>query len=263
MKRARRWTVTGLVAIAMTACLVAAPAAARDSERFDWTGTLPGGGEVEIKNVNGPVEVEPGAGAEVVVEAIKIGRRDDPSTVRIAVVEHDRGVTICAVYPGKGNDCVPGEGRGGTSTRNNDVVVEFRVRVPSSATVSANSVNGGVEVGRVEGDVRAVTVNGSIEVDAGGSVSARSVNGSIDVRFGDAAGRDDLEFETVNGSIRLRVPRDLAVDLDIRTQNGAIETDWDLPVVGKWSGRRLESSVGGGGRRLRARTVNGDVTIRE
>ncbi len=262
MNRAR-WTGPGLLTIALAACLAAAPAAARESDRFDWTGTLPAGGEVEIKNVNGSVEVEPGSGSEVVVEAIKTGRRDDPATVRIEVVEHDRGITICAVYPGKGNACVPGEGGGGMSTRNNDVGVAFRVRVPPGAAVAANSVNGGIEVGRMDGDVRAATVNGSIEVDAGGAVSARTVNGSIDVRFGDVAGRDDLEFETVNGSIRLRVPRDLAVDLDVRTQNGAIETAWDLPVEGKWSGRRLEASIGGGGRELRARTVNGDVTIRD
>lgn len=262
MNRAR-WMTGGVLTCALVACLATAPAAARESERFDWSGTLPAGGEVEIKNVNGSVEVEPGNGSEVVIEAIKTGRRDDPATVRIEVVEHDGGITICAVYPGKGNACVPGDGGGGMSTRNNDVGVEFRVRAPSTAAVSANSVNGRVEVGRMDGDVRATTVNGSIEVDAGGAVSARTVNGSIDVRFGDVAGREDLEFETVNGSIRLRVPRDLAVDLDIRTQNGAIETDWDLPVAGKWSGRRLEASVGGGGRGLRARTVNGDVTIRD
>ena len=239
MNRAR-WSMTGLWTIAMVACLAVLPAAARDTER-----------------------VESGVGSDVVVEAIKSGRRDDPATVRIEVVEHELGITICAVYPGRDNACVPGEGGGGMSTRNNDVGVEFRVQVPSYADVLANSVNGKVEVDRVEGDVLATTVNGSIEVDAGGAVSARTVNGSIDVRFGDAGSLDDLEFESVNGSIRLRVPSDLAAELDIRTQNGSIETDWDLPVTGKWSGRRLEGPVGGGGRRLRARTVNGDVTIRD
>ena len=256
-----RWTIPAVLAIALATALAVAPASAKETERFDWTGTLPVGGQVEIKNVNGSVEVEAGAGSAVVIEAIKSGRRDDPSTVRIEVVEHDGGITVCAVYPGKDNRCVPGSGRGGVSSRNNDVGVEFRIRVPVSAAVSANTVNGKVEVGRIEGDVTATTVNGSIEVDAGGAVRAQTVNGSIDVRFGDAAGDEDLVFETVNGSIRLRVPRDLAVDLDVRTQNGSIVTDWNLPVVGKWSGRRLEAAVGGGGRDLRVRTVNGDVEI--
>ena len=112
MNRAR-WMTGGVLTCALVACLATAPAAARESERFDWSGTLPAGGEVEIKNVNGSVEVEPGNGSEVVVEAIKTGRRDDPATVRIEVVEHDGGITICAVYPGKGNACVPGDGGGG------------------------------------------------------------------------------------------------------------------------------------------------------
>jgi hypothetical protein len=256
-----RWTTPALLAIVLATAVAVAPAAAKETERFDWTGTLPAGGAVEIKNVNGSVEVEPGAGSEVVVEAIKSGGRDDPSTVRIEVVEHDGGITVCAVYPGKGNECVPGAG-GGMNSRNNDVGVEFRVRVPANATVAARTVNGRVEVGQVEGDVDASTVNGSIEVDADGAVHARTVNGSIDVRIDSSAGDGDLEFETVNGSIDLRVPRDLAVDLDLRTQNGSIDTDWEVPVERTWSGRRLAASVAGGGRRLRARTVNGDIAIR-
>ena len=260
MNRAR-WTAPTPFAILLAVALTAAPAYAKETERFDWTGTLPAGGAVEIKNVNGSIEIEPGSGSEVVVEATKTGRRDDPSTVRIEIVEHDGGVTVCAVYPGKGNTCVPGSG-GGMNSRNNDVGVEFRVRVPASARVTARTVNGQVEVGPVDGDVDASTVNGSIDVDAGGAVHARTVNGSIDVRMGTPSGADDLEFETVNGSIELRVPRDLAVDLDVRTQNGSIVTDWDVQVEGNWSGRRLAASVGGGGRGLSARTVNGDVVIR-
>ena len=55
--------------------------------------------------------------------------------VKIEVVPSEDGVTICAVYPSDGrreNACEPGE-HDHTSTRNNDVRVDFTVRVPEAA----------------------------------------------------------------------------------------------------------------------------------
>ena len=44
--------------------------------------------------------------------AQRTGRRNDPEDVRLEVVEHAGGVTICAVYPSKDaarpNECRPG-----------------------------------------------------------------------------------------------------------------------------------------------------------
>jgi hypothetical protein len=68
------------------------------------------------------------------VTATKRGRRSDPGSVRIEVVEHGEGVTICAVYPdvdGRRNECRAGDG-GHMSTRDNDVNVHFTVRVPAA-----------------------------------------------------------------------------------------------------------------------------------
>jgi hypothetical protein len=97
--------------------------------------------------VNGAVDATAADGDEVEVTAAKTGRRSDPGSVRIEVVEHPEGVTICAVYPdvdGRRNECRPGDG-GHMSTRDNDVSVHFVVRVPRGVGFSPRTVNGDVQ----------------------------------------------------------------------------------------------------------------------
>src|SRR5689334_5819392 len=71
---------------------------------------------------------------EVEVVAVKRARRSNPEEVKIEVVTHADGVTICAVYPSRDgaqpNVCAPGK-EGRMNTQNNDVNVEFTVRVPA------------------------------------------------------------------------------------------------------------------------------------
>ena len=62
-------------------------------------------------------------------------------------MRHADGVTICAVYPnvdGRApNTCEPGGGQ--MNVRDNDVSVNFTVRVPAGVRFSGNTVNGKVE----------------------------------------------------------------------------------------------------------------------
>ena len=82
------------------------------SKDFSWTGRVASGKAVEIKGINGDIDAQPAAGDEIEVLAKKKARRSDPNEVRIQVVEHAGGVTICAMYPtdnpNQQADCVPG-----------------------------------------------------------------------------------------------------------------------------------------------------------
>jgi len=51
-----------------------------------------------IKGVSGDIRAVASSG-DVEVTAAKHARRSDPDDVKIEVVEHEDGVTICAVYP--------------------------------------------------------------------------------------------------------------------------------------------------------------------
>jgi DUF4097 and DUF4098 domain-containing protein YvlB len=199
----------------------------------------------------------------VEVVAIKSGRRSDPRSVNVQVVPHGEGVTICAVYPNvddEPNECAPGE-RGRMNTRDNDVKVEFTVKVPAGSNLVAKTVNGSVEATDLDGRVDIRTVNGSVRFNTQGTGAAKTVNGSITGKLGRSDWTDTIELETVNGSITLDLPATTDADVDARTVNGRIESALPL-TLREFSKRSLKGTLGSGGRRLSLSTVNGSITLK-
>ena len=242
--------------------LTAGVAQAQD---FQWRGMVRQGQSIEIKGVNGDVRAEPSGSNEVEVVAVKRANRDNPESVRIQVVPHAEGVTICAVYPSRDarqpNECVPGEG-GRMNVQNNDVSVRFVVRVPAGVTLVGKTVNGEIEATRLNGDVALTTVNGSVSFSTTAGGRASTVNGSIRGQMGRADWLNTLEMGTVNGSITLTLPPDLSTDVRASTVNGDISSDFPLTITGRISRRKLEGTIGGGGRVLALQSVNGSITLK-
>ena len=235
------------------------------AQDFQWHGAVRQGQSIEIKGVNGDVRAEPSGSNEVEVVAVKRANRDSPDSVRIEVVPHAGGVTICAVYPSrdtqKPNECLPGEG-GRMNVQNNDVSVRFTVRVPAGVTFVGKTVNGEIEATRLNGDVSLATVNGSVTFSTTAGGRASTVNGSIRGQMGRADWSNTLEMATVNGGITLTLPPDLNTDVRASTVNGDISTDFPMTVTGRVSRRKLEGTIGGGGRVLSLDSVNGSITLK-
>src|SRR2546428_262104 len=188
--------------LAGAACLALVPRPATGQSEFHWKGKVAPGKAIEIKGVNGDVRAVAGSG-DVDVTAVKHARRSDPDEVKIEVVPHEDGVTICAVYPSDGrreNTCETGDG-GHMNVRDNDVTVDFTVRVPAGVRFVGKTVNGEVAAAALAGDVEANTVNGSIRISTAGSAEAQTVNGSIEASFRRATGCDALELRTVHGPL--------------------------------------------------------------
>ena len=236
------------------------------TEEFTWKGSLPPGKSLEIKGVNGAIEVEPAHGDEIEIVAEKHGRRNDPTEVQIELVEHDGGLTVCAVYPSpagkRPNECQPGE-RGRMSVKDNDVEVAFRVLLPATLDFVGRTVNGSIKADDLGGRTEAHTVNGSVKIRSRGSVRADTVNGSIVAAMGRADWDGEASLETVNGSITLELPDGADVEVRGRTVNGGITTELPLQVHGKYGPKRLEGTLGSGGRELSLATVNGSIKIRQ
>lgn len=250
--------------------MLALPAslAAQDAD-FSWKGRVAAGKHLEIKNVSGDIDATLANGNEVEVTAVKRARRSDPDEVEIRVIEHDDGVTICAVYPTprrarQENSCEPGESSH-SHTENNDVSVHFTVRVPAGVHFDPQTVNGDVHVQGLKSNVDASTVNGGVAISTSGTAQATTVNGSITATLGSNDFRH-AEFTTVNGGITLEVPADLVAELRAETLNGDIESDFPLVVTGRFSLHRLVGTIGTGsasGRTLYMKTVNGSLRIRK
>lgn len=230
---------------------------------FEWSGQVAEGQWIEIKGINGALTARPATDDSVQVTAVRSGFRSDPNEVEIVVVEHADGVTICAVYPSSGNEpneCAPGDG-GRNRTRNNDVKVEFNVYVPTGVQFVGRMVNATIRAEDLTANVRAQTVNGSVRLSTSQGASAKTVNGSIRASFGETSWEGEAVFETMNGSIRLEVPAQINVNLEIRTSNGRITTE-GLPITTtRSSRRRVEGTLGEGGPDLRLKTVNGSITL--
>jgi DUF4097 and DUF4098 domain-containing protein YvlB len=71
-----------------------------------------------------------------------------------------------------------------------------------------------------------------------------------------------LAMATVNGSITLTLPPDLSTDVKASTVNGDISSDFPMTVSGRISRRKVQGTIGGGGRLLSLDSVNGSITLK-
>ena len=267
----RRFTRTLIAAGLVAAPLVAAaPAAAqaRSDADFSWNGAVAPGNWLRLQNVNGSVRVESTTGSQVEVRATKRWRRGDPENVRIQVTRYGAGnenVLVCAVWnDGQCDENGYRSRRGGHGNRDDDdVSVDFTVRLPRGVNVAPNTVNGSIRVADVTGEVRAGSVNGEIEANSlGGPVTASTVNGDVEVRM-TTLGDRDLSFSTVNGSMTVVLPTQLDADVELTTVNGRLDADYPLTISGRINPRHLRATIGRGGRRLKFTTVNGSVSLKK
>jgi hypothetical protein len=241
-------------------------AAAQQPNPFVWNGIVTAGQTLEIKGVNGSVRAEPATGAQAEVTAVKRGRRSDPASVSVQVVGNPGGgVTICAVYPsvsgGQQNDCQSGDA-GRMTVHDNDVIVDFTVKVPAGVRFVGRTVNGGLTARSLQGDVDGHTVNGRVEISTTGIASAKTVNGAIDVSLGTAVWTEPLEFSTVNGSITVKVPPGIDAQVKAEMMNGSFSSDLPLAVQSSHNGgRRISGIIGNGGRELSFHTLNGSIHL--
>lgn len=240
---------------------------------FRWSGFVQAGNTLEIKGVNGEIRAEPAQGGQVEVVAQKRARRSDPNSVTVQVVQDGGNVTICAVYPTPDpssfrrnsssgpNECRPGDA-GRMNVRDNDVVVDFTVRVPAGVRFVGRTVNGAIDARSLQSDGDVQTVNGKITLSTSGIASARTVNGSIDVVLGTAVWTQPLEFATVNGGISVRFPTGIDANIRAETMNGSFHSDFPVTIqTSRNQGRRITGVIGNGGRELDLRTVNGSIRL--
>ncbi|MEM6783374.1 MAG: M56 family metallopeptidase [Bacteroidota bacterium] len=250
------------------------------AEDFSWTGTLAPGKQLIVKNLNGEVKARGADDNDVAIEARKDrhgGRRSTPAEVE--VVEFSDGVVVCVRYEGQRGDCSPTESP--TGNVNNGVTIDFEVRVPRgvhfegvsvngavealglSGDVTASSVNGSVKATTSNGDIEANSVNGAVEASASGSVRASSVNGAIRADMGRADWDGTAQYNSVNGAIILTLPADFSAEVEAKTMNGDIRSDFPLEIRrGRHVGVSASGTVGNGGRRLKLNTQNGSIQLR-
>jgi hypothetical protein len=242
----------------------------RQPDNFTWSGRIPAGRWIRVRNLNGEITVGAASGDRVEVTGTKRWRRSDPADVRFDVKKFgpgDESVLICALwFENSSCDERQYQTRGDRRRRDddNDLVVDFRVLVPKGVKVGVNTINGSVVVEGATGEVDATTVNGGVDVTVeGGPVNAETTNGKVRARVNRVDPAGDMNFSTVNGSVLAEFVGDVSADLDLATVNGALTTDFEMTLSGRLDPRHLRAHVGKpGGPRIRLSTVNGSVPVR-
>ncbi len=153
---------------------------------------------------------------------------------------------------------------------------EFKVRVPKDTAIDLHTVNSGIVADGTTAAFKIRTVNGSVDLKRlEGSGEASTVNGAVTAAFTGAPANAVL-LKSVNGRIQASFPASLKADVLVKALNGGFYTDFDTtPFVqaieperrdGRNIWRRDRSTqvrIGGGGPQLRMETVNGDVLLKK
>lgn len=144
--------------------------------------------------------------------------------------------------------------------------VSFEVFAPRKQDLHLSSVNGGIGVESIRGNIKFETVNGGVHLTAvNGTVKGETVNGGVHV---DLAGSrwegEGLQVETVNGGVTLALPSTFSADVHASTVNGGMKSEFEgATVQGKWGPKKMDLKVGSGGPAVKVETVNGGVTVKK
>lgn len=144
--------------------------------------------------------------------------------------------------------------------------VSYEVFVPRKIDLKLDTVNGGINVADVRGNMTFQTVNGGVHLSrTAGNIKGATVNGGVDV---DLAGTtwegEGLELETVNGGVTVSVPAVYSATFHAGTVNGGMISDFEgATIQGKSRPKKLDLKLGAGGPTVKVETVNGGVKIRK
>jgi hypothetical protein len=223
----------------------------------EWTRTyqLTKGGELEIVNTNGRVDVEGTDDSTVEVRAERIAKaatddgarellprisiRDDakPDHIRIET-ERMAGVMIGASFE-----------------------VRYHVKAPKTAAIHATNSNGQVVISGVVGPIVGRTTNGAVTAhDVSGPIEAGTTNGAVNVDV--VSLTNPVKLSTTNGAVVLTIPDDARADLTATVTNGGISVTGVKLETTEQSRRRVEGKIKGGGQRIDLHTTNGGIRVR-
>jgi hypothetical protein len=191
------------------------------------------GATLMLSNISGNIQVAPGTGERIEVEALKRawGPNAEQAKARLADAMVETYATANRVEV-RVEHGMRRDARG--------VDVEFNVKVPADAAVDLRTVSGDVRVTNVKGELRVQGVSGNLILEGTARVAAvKTVSGDITMTN---TGSDlQVSLSTVNGDLLVQTLAARTIDVD--TING------DVRIAG-WSGDRAH-----------IRTLDGDLDL--
>lgn len=236
-------------------------------ETITWTGSVPSGGWLKVRDLNGSVRVSPSPDGLVHVAALKHWHRGSASAAHVETPQVGDTRYICALW---GTQMTCGDNGGGDDHslgrlfgRGSDMAVDLGIQIPRGVKLGVQTVNGSLTIGGATNDITLETVNGSIALGAhAGQVHAETVNGRIEARIDSVAPDAAVHLETVNGSVTLELPPQVNANIDLSTTIGAVRNGLPLASASPSDdAKTLRAVLGKGGGSVHLETVHGDVSL--
>jgi hypothetical protein len=207
-------------------------------------------GRVAVEGTNGGIEVIGEDRNDIALEAQVVAQA--PTRDQVASILHDVHVITDGTIHAEGPHLAVGNWS-----------VNFKLRVPRHIAAQLETVNGGVSLSALDGDVRAQTRNGGLSLsNLGGDIQATTVNGGVHVALeGDTWHGAGLVAKSVNGGVHITVPANYSAHLIASTVNGGAHIG--LPFSGDTTHSRthFDGNLGHGGPTLRVETSNGGISV--
>ena len=230
---------------------------------------------VKAHLLNGSITVKGYEGKEIIVEAHPRGERSDRAESEGGMHRIPQTATGLSV-----------------DADNNDVVVrvdainrtvDLNISVPRRTSLSLHTVNdGNIVVSDVDGEMDINDINGHVTLNhVAGSAVVHALNGRILVTFNRVDPQKSMAFSSMNGDIDVSFPPDTKANLNMRTDNGEIYSDFDIQMQtsapqqtveddrGKGGHYRVKidktvhATLNGGGPEIQFKNFNGNIYIRK
>jgi hypothetical protein len=246
-----------------------------------------GASVLAIYNVFGSIKVEGYNGDKVTMEIEETISADNAGDLEIGKKEFKLDFsqskdTIMAFI------AAPYDSRPHVNWKHNDddrhinykVDLEFVVKVPNNINLRVATVNNGdIDIKDVYGTLKVNNINGAIAIaNAKGTSDIKTINGAVTVNYLSVP-PDACSYYTINGTVKITYPHNLAADLQFKSMNGGFYTDFDnaeiLPAtVVKTLDKKANGTVyklnkntrvrvGAGGKLFKFETLNGNIYIKK
>ncbi|MEO8594974.1 MAG: DUF4097 family beta strand repeat-containing protein [Candidatus Solibacter sp.] len=230
--------------------------------------------KVDVNVMGGSITVKAYSGKEVIVEARNTAGRNrarredrvpegmhriDGVTRGLSVEEENNVVTVR----------IPGAQHG-----------DLTISVPPDTSLTLHTMSGEINVEGVKGELAVDTMNGKINLkDVSGSVLANTMNGAMTVVMDAVDAGKPLSFTSMNGTIDVTLPASFKSNVKMRTDHGAIYSDFDFQPGsggavtqkndtpdGRFKvkiDRTISGTINGGGTETTFKTYNGTIYLRK
>ena len=208
-------------------------------------------GHINVNSMNGGIEVIGEDRQDIALEARVSARAGSQSEAQSILHEItiETGGTV--------------EAHGPHTMGNRNWSVGYKLLVPHHLAAKFHTMNGGLVLSAINGDIDGETTNGGLHIEhLGGNVQVTTTNGGIKADLdGNTWQGSGLHASTTNGGVSVKVPSNYSAHVVANTTNGG--TSLNLPNANQ-SGvhhHSIDTNLGSGGPTISFETTNGGVSI--